>query len=301
MNSFIDLTALTAPDNIMEHAALSEYTTFHAGGACLALVSPENTDELRNVIAACMRQEIPYFILGRGSNLLVSDSGFPGIVISLRKHFSGVRTEGERIICGAGALLKHAADEALSASLSGLEFASGIPGTVGGAIRMNAGAYGREIRDCIESAELLFPDGMVRTFSGEELELSYRHSVVEELSLVVLSAVFLLKSSRQDEVRALMDDLNQRRRDKQPLELASAGSTFKRPEGYFAGKLIDDAGLRGFRIGNAGVSEKHAGFVVNYGGASAAEIYQVIQYVREEVFRKFGVLLEPEVRLLGDF
>ena len=302
MNSFIDsIKTLTASENILLDAPLSEYTTFRAGGCCDILVSPGNTEELQRILKACAERQVPCFILGRGSNLLVSDHGFRGVVISLRKHFSGISREGSRITAGAGALLSRVAEEALSAALHGFEFASGIPGTVGGAVRMNAGAYGREIRDCVEAAQLLLPDGSIRSFCRDELELSYRSSVVETLSAVVLEACFLLEPGDPLEIRACMDDLNQRRRDKQPLELASAGSTFKRPEGHYAGKLIDDAGLRGFRIGNAGVSEKHAGFVVNYGGASASEIYQVIQHVKEEVQRQFLVELEPEVRLLGDF
>ena len=309
MNSSIDairkgslkIMALTAPDNVMPDAPLSEYTTFRAGGCCDLLVSPADTEELKNILEICGELQIPTFVLGRGSNLLVSDRGFRGVVISLRRHFSGIEREGQRIMAGAGALLSKAADAALSGALKGLEFASGIPGTVGGAIRMNAGAYGREIRDCVEEAILLLPDGSIRTFSRDELAFSYRSSAVETLSAVVLKASFLLEPGDPDEIRAYMDDLNQRRREKQPLELASAGSTFKRPAGFYAGKLIDDAGLRGFRIGNAGVSEKHAGFVVNYGGATAAEIYQVILHVKEEVQRQFHVELEPEVRLLGDF
>ena len=294
-------TGLTAPENILTDAPMAAYTTFRAGGSCDFLISPENTEELQKILAACTEHQIPYFILGRGSNLLVSDKGFRGAVISLRKHFSGISRDGLRITAGAGALLSQVSEEALLAGLQGFEFASGIPGTVGGAVRMNAGAYGSEMRDCVESAELLLPDSTIRTFSHDALELSYRSSVVEALSAVVLEATFLLTPGDPAEIRARMDDLNQRRRDKQPLELASAGSTFKRPAGFYAGKLIDDAGLRGFRIGNAGVSEKHAGFVVNYGGASASEIYQVILHVKEEVQRQFHVELEPEVRLLGDF
>ena len=301
MSLSTDLEKFTSPDNILEGAPLSEYTTFRAGGPCAALVSPENTEELRAVTAFLEERGVPYFVIGRGSDLLVSDSGFSGVVISLRKHFSGVSVSGANLTAGAGALLSKAADEAASASLSGFEFASGIPGTVGGAVRMNAGAYGREIRDCIESADVLLPGGEIRTFSKDDLDLSYRHSVIEEVHGIVLQASFRLTPGDPALIRALMDDLNGRRREKQPLELASAGSTFKRPEGYFAGKLIEDAGLKGYRFGQAGVSEKHAGFVVNYGGATASEIMKVIKYVQQEVFRKFNVVLTPEVRFLGEF
>ena len=301
MNSFTDLASMTAPENILTNVPLAGYTTFQAGGPCDVLVSPENEAELSDILRYHRERGIPYFVIGRGSDLLVSDSGYRGTVISLRKHFLDAEIHSDTLVLGAGVLLSRAAELALSASLEGLEFASGIPGTVGGAVRMNAGAYGREIRDCILSADVLLPDGTLKTLSKEELKLSYRYSAVEELQCIVLRARFLLAPADPLKIRSLMDELNGKRREKQPLELASAGSTFKRPEGYFAGKLIQDAGLRGYRYGQAGVSEKHAGFVVNYGGATAEEILHVIRHVQKTVFEQFNVRLEPEVRFLGEF
>lgn len=288
--------------NVEENVPLGLMTTFRAGGFASCFVSPRNAEELREILAFVREENEPYFLLGRGSNILVSDSGFDGTVISMREYFRDVTAEEDgRLIAGAGAMMPEVSRAALDAGLTGLEFMAGIPGTVGGGIRMNAGAYGSEIRDVLEWAELLLPDGSIRRKNAEELDLSYRHSVIPSLSAVVLRAAFSLERKDPEAIRTRMEELQERRREKQPLQYGSAGSTFKRPEGYFAGKLIEDAGLKGFRIGDAAVSEKHAGFVVNLKDASASDLYRVIRAVQDRVFETSGVRLEREVILLGDF
>ncbi len=291
------------PDlEIRENVPLGTMTTFRCGGTAARFVSPGDSRELSELLQFLRRAEEPYFLLGRGSNILVSDSGFPGTVVSMREHFSEISVSDDgRITAGAGALMPDVSRTALSRGLSGFEFMAGIPGTVGGGVRMNAGAYGSEIRDILLRAKLLLPEGTVSGFSQDELELSYRSSRVPELQAVVIEAVFKGTPKDPEEIRTLTEELQKRRRDKQPLNYGSAGSTFKRPEGYFAGKLIEDAGMKGFRIGDAAVSEKHAGFVVNLGNASATDVYRVIRAVQKKVFSEFSVHLQREVILLGDF
>ena len=287
---------------IRENVPLGKMTTFRCGGNAACFVSPKDARELSELLTFLRDEGEAVFLLGRGSNILVSDSGFSGTVLSMREHFSDIAVSDDgKIRAGSGALMPDVSREALSRGLSGLEFMAGIPGTIGGGVRMNAGAYGSEIRDIILEATLLLPDGTVRYFKKDELALSYRHSRIPELSAVVIEAVFQGIPKKTEEIRARMDDLQQRRRDKQPLNYGSAGSTFKRPEGYFAGKLIQDAGMKGFRIGDAAISEKHAGFVVNLGSASSSDVYRVISAVQREVMRQFSVRLEREVILLGDF
>jgi len=301
MSSFTDLQALLGPDNISENVPLGERTTFRTGGSCRFFLEPDTPEKLAESVRILREKGEPWFLLGRGSNLLVSDSGFPGAVISLRKHMSGIRREGDRLIASGGALLSEIAKTALNAGLTGVEFASGIPGTLGGAVRMNAGAYGGEMAQVTESAKVLLPDGTLEVLSGPELELGYRHSRVADLNAIVLEATLHLGSGDPEEIRSKTDEMNRKRREKQPLEYGSAGSTFKRPEGYYAGALIEEAGLKGYRIGQAGVSEKHAGFVINYGGATSAEVMKVILHVQDTVFARSGVKLEPEVIFLGEF
>ncbi len=296
-----ELEKLLGKEKVFRKEPLSRHTTFRIGGPCKAYVVPESREELLKAVSLLRERKEPFFILGRGSNLLVSDTGFWGVVLSLREHLRTIRIEGETLIAEGGALLSETAREALGAGLAGLEFASGIPGTLGGGLVMNAGAYGSELKDVFLSAEVLLPDGTVRTIGPEEMALSYRHSVLQENHGIVLRAVLGLKRGDPGEIRAKMDDLNARRREKQPLEFASAGSTFKRPEGYYAGKLIEDAGLKGFRIGDAEVSEKHAGFVINRGNATADEVDRVIRHVIREVEKNSGVTLHPEVQYLGEF
>lgn len=299
--SIEDLKAVVGSENVSENVSFAGLTTFRAGGPLKWLLSPRSIEETSEVIRLLNAGGIPWFVLGRGSNILASDKGFDGAAISFRKNMCRVSVEGDRLLAEAGAMNSEAAKAALIASLSGFEFASGIPGTVGGGLFMNAGAYGSEYKDIVISADILLPDGTVETLSKDELDFRYRGSAVQDRKAVALSAVFGLRQGDYDSIRALMDDLNSRRREKQPLEYGSAGSTFKRPEGYYAGKLIEDAGLKGYRYRDAGVSEKHAGFVINYGAAPASDIAAVIRHVQAGVLEASGVLLETEIRFLGDF
>ena len=278
---------------------MTNHTTFRVGGPADLLVCP-NRKELPIILALAKEHQIPVTIIGNGSNLLVSDQGIRGLVIEIGKRMDDIEVEGTRLKAGAGALLSKAAQTAAGASLGGMEFAAGIPGSIGGAVVMNAGAYGGEIKDIIVSATVLDADGNVQILTKEELELSYRHSCIMDKNYYVMEAEFELCSKPEEEIRSVMAELREKRMEKQPLEYPSAGSTFKRPEGFFAGKLIQDAGLRGYRVGDAQVSEKHCGFVINRGNASAADILQLIHDVQQKVKETFGVTLETEVRILGE-
>ena len=293
------LRSIVGDDNVALDEPMSKHTSFRIGGPADLFVTPDDIDELRDVIAACKAAGVPHFVLGCGSDLLVADEGYRGVIVSCTKGLVNVAIDGETMACQAGVPLREASEMACELGLSGLEFACGIPGSVGGACFMNAGAYGGCVADVLESVRCLMPDGTQQSIPVEELALGYRASRVRDEGLVVLSATFRLHESDQDDIRAKMDDFTQRRRKKQPLELPSAGSTFKRPEGHFAGKLISDAGLKGYAHGGASVSTKHAGFVVNNGGATAADVHAVIRHVQDEVERQFGVRLEPELRFLG--
>ena len=293
------LRSIVGDDNVALDEPMSKHMSFRIGGPADLFVTPDDIDELRDVIAACRAAGVPHFVLGCGSDLLVADEGYRGVIVSCTKGLVNVAIDGETMACQAGVPLREASEMACELGLSGLEFACGIPGSVGGACFMNAGAYGGCVADVLESVRCLMPDGTQQSIPVEELALGYRASRVRDEGLVVLSATFRLHESDQDDIRARMDDFTQRRRKKQPLELPSAGSTFKRPEGHFAGKLISDAGLKGYGHGGAGVSTKHAGFVVNNGGATAADVHAVIRHVQDEVERQFGVRLEPELRFLG--
>ena len=293
------LRSIVGDDNVALDEPMSKHTSFRIGGPADLFVTPDDIDELRDVVAACRAAGVPHFVLGCGSDLLVADEGYRGVIVSCTKGLVNVAIDGETMACQAGVPLREASEMACELGLSGLEFACGIPGSVGGACFMNAGAYGGCVADVLESVRCLMPDGTQQSLPVEELALGYRASRVRDEGLVVLSATFRLHEGDQDDIRARMDDFTQRRRKKQPLELPSAGSTFKRPEGHFAGKLISDAGLKGYAHGGAGVSTKHAGFVVNNGGATAADVHAVIRHVQDEVERQFGVRLEPELRFLG--
>ena len=279
---------------------MMKHTSFRAGGAAEWFAVPEQAEELKAVLAACKKADTPWYVIGNGSNLLVSDKGFPGVIISTAK-FDRLEVDGTEITVGAGVMLSKLANTAYRAGLTGLEFAAGIPGTVGGACVMNAGAYGSEMKNVLKSVTVLTAEGSVETLPAEELELGYRTSVIPKRGYLVLEAVVSLAEGNMEEIKAVMDDLAFRRKDKQPLEFPSAGSTFKRPEGYFAGKLIEDCGLKGFSVGGAQVSEKHAGFVINKGGATASDIYNLCKEVEKKVQAEFGVALEMEVKLLGNF
>ena len=293
------LRSIVGDDNVALDEPMSKHTSFRIGGPADLFVTPDDIDELRDVIAACRAAGVPHFVLGCGSDLLVADEGYRGVIVSCTKGLVNVAIDGETMACQAGVALREASEMACELGLSGLEFACGIPGSVGGACFMNAGAYGGCVADVLESVRCLMPDGTQQSLPVEELALGYRASRVRDEGLVVLSATFRLHEGNQDDIRARMDDFTQRRRKRQPLELPSAGSTFKRPEGHFAGKLISDAGLKGYAHGGASVSTKHAGFVVNNGGATAADVHAVIRHVQDEVERQFGVRLEPELRFLG--
>ena len=284
---------------VLENEPMSRHTTFRIGGPADLFVCPEHTEQIVKILQLCKEAEVPYFVLGNGSNLLVSDAGYRGVILQLDQNYQACRREEERFTVKSGILLAKLAAAAREASCTGLEFASGIPGTVGGGVTMNAGAYGGEIKQRLVSARILTEDLEVRDIEAAGLNLGYRHSRIMEENWIVLGAVFRLMPGNGKEIEAKMTELREQRQEKQPLEYPSAGSTFKRPEGYFAGKLIMDAGLAGFSVGDAQVSEKHCGFVINRGQATAEQVAALIDTVREQVLQKFGVLLEPEVRYLG--
>lgn len=296
-----ELCNLLGTGQVLEKEPMSRHTTFRIGGPADYFVTPGNPKEIKDTITLARKADVPYYILGNGSNLLVGDKGYRGIIIQIYKNMNKIYTKDSRIYAQSGALLSKVAAEALEHGLKGFEFASGIPGSLGGAVMMNAGAYGGEMKQVIESATVLTPDGEVKVLSVEELELGYRTSIVAKNAYIVLEAVIRLEQGDAIEIRSYMEELKEKRVTKQPLEYPSAGSTFKRPEGYFAGKLIEDAGLRGFRVGNAQVSEKHCGFVVNRGGATAAEVVSLMEQVADKVEAMSGVRLEPEVKRIGEF
>lgn len=296
------LEAVKAED-LQFDVSMKGYTTFKVGGPAKYFVTPDGSRELCEVISICREEKVPYLVLGRGSNLLVSDEGFDGVVISMRRHFDQIRVDKENgiIEAQAGVMMPAAANAALQAGLGGLEFASGIPGTLGGGVLMNAGAYGGDISQVLIDAEVLEEDGQVHTVTAEEAALGYRTSAFLHTNRVILSCRMQLKEKDPAAIKAEMDDYNARRRDKQPLEYGSAGSTFKRPTGYFAGKLVEDAGLKGFTVGGAQVSEKHAGFVINRNDATASDVYTLCRAVQKKIMEINGIMLEMEVQLAGHF
>lgn len=293
------LQKLVGTEQVWAQEPMKKHTTFRVGGCARYLVEPGDVQQLSAVVNACREQKVPYYVVGNGSNLLVSDAGYNGVIIHLFKNMSEIRTEGNHMILQAGALLARAARTACREGLSGLEFASGIPGTVGGALVMNAGAYGGEMKDVVSRVTVMTSEGEPREYTKEQMAFGYRRSRLTEEAGIVLETEFTLHPGRTEEIQARMEELKEKRVLKQPLEYASAGSTFKRPEGHFAGKLIEDAGLRGFRIGDAQVSEKHCGFVINRGNASASEIAEVIRQVQDRVYAHSGVRLQTEVKFLG--
>ena len=284
---------------ILVHEPMSMHTTFGIGGPADYFLRPQSPDEVKKIIEICGENGIPWFVVGNGSNLLVSDDGYRGVIIQIFRNMSGISIEKQCIRAQAGASLKTLSKEAMEASLTGLEFAGGIPGTLGGAVAMNAGAYGGEMKDVLQEITVLSPSGRQMTLQADQLELGYRTSVVKTKGYVVLEAVMKLQPGQKEAIRAVMGDLSQQRHSKQPLEYPSAGSTFKRPEGHFAGQLIMEAGFRGFQIGGARVSDKHCGFIVNTGEATAEDVRELIQEIRKRVKEKFHVDLETEVVFLG--
>ena len=290
-----------AGTELRENEPMSEHTTFRAGGPARFFAVPKSEEELLQAAALCRRLGMPFVPLGRGSNVLVSDAGYDGLVLSLGDALAASVWQGTAFTAGAGITLAALAREACERSLTGLEFAAGIPGTLGGAVIMNAGAYGGEMKDVLTSVRILDRDGQVREIPAGEMDLRYRGSRAADEGWIVLSAAGTLAEGDRDAVRARMAELAQRRRDKQPLEYPSAGSTFKRPAGAYAGALIEGCGLAGFTVGGAQVSEKHCGFVINRGGATASEIYELCCRVQQTVEEQTGYRLEREVKLLGSF
>ena len=301
MDQWLEEIRAALPELVVyQQEPMKKHTTFRVGGPADLYVCPKK-QELPVILGLAKKKGLAVTVIGNGSNLLVGDKGYRGVILQIFKKMNQIRVEGNKIHAGAGALLSKIAATALSESLTGFEFAAGIPGTLGGAVRMNAGAYGGEMKQVLESVAVMTADGEFLTIPVEEMGLAYRTSVVEQKNYIVLEAVISLEKGNPEKIKEVMDDLKEKRVTKQPLEYASAGSTFKRPEGYFAGKLIEDAGLRGFRVGDAQVSEKHCGFVINRGNASAAEVMELIRQVEDKVEENSGVRLEAEVRRIGEF
>lgn len=301
MDLYHKLIEITNENRVLREEPMKKHTTFRVGGNADFFVMPRTWQEIKRVVKLCRNENVPYYILGNGSNLLVSDKGYRGVIIQIYKEMNAIEVIDNTMRVEAGALLSKAGNAALEAGLCGFEFAAGIPGTVGGAVVMNAGAYGGEMKDILSQVTVLTPEGKILTLQNEDLELGYRTSIIQKKNYIVLDAEFELEPGEKDVIRAKMDELKKQRITKQPLEYPSAGSTFKRPEGYFAGKLIQDAGLRGLCVGGAQVSEKHCGFVINKDNATAGDIMELMKYVSDEVMEQFGVHLEPEVKRLGEF
>ena len=288
-------------ENVRRQEPMSLHTTFRIGGPADLFVMPGSIQAVADSIRICKETQTPYAVIGNGSNLLVSDAGYRGVIIQIGRNLNQITGNGEEIRAQAGAMLSVIAKTALSESLTGFEFASGIPGTLGGAVVMNAGAYGGEMKDVLTEITVLTREGEIRTIPAEKLELGYRTSLAAKNGWIILEAVLRFQKGDAEAIRSRMEELKVQRVTKQPLDLPSAGSTFKRPEGYFAGKLIMDAGLRGFTVGGAQISEKHCGFVVNKGGATAEDVRNLICAVQKKVQEDAGVKLEPEVKFLGEF
>lgn len=295
------LEAAAGTDHIYREEPMKNHTTFRIGGNAEVFAAPDSADGIERVLQICREENIPCTVIGNGSNLLVGDRGVRGVVLQIYRNYADIRIEGTDLYVQAGALLGQTAAAAAREGLTGLEFASGIPGTIGGAAAMNAGAYGGEMKDVLVWVKAIDRDGYVRQYAAAELELGYRTSRIQKEALVVLEVKLTLQQGDPVKIRERMEELKEQRVAKQPLEYPSAGSTFKRPEGYFAGKLIMDAGLRGFSVGDAQVSEKHCGFVINRGNATAADVMALVSQVQTIVEEKFGVQLELEVRKVGEF
>ncbi|MFB4168046.1 UDP-N-acetylmuramate dehydrogenase [Virgibacillus sp. JSM 102003] len=298
-HTYEKLTAIASEKNVMVNEHLKNHTYTRLGGKADFFVTPETYEQVKEIVRLSIEDDIPFTLLGNGSNLIVKDGGIRGIVLNL-KQLTSIKTTGTTIVAQSGARIIDVSREALSKTLTGLEFACGIPGSVGGALFMNAGAYGGEIKDVLESAIVVDWNGDLYTLSADDLDLEYRSSNIPEKGYIVLEATFSMKVGNYEEIKAVMDDLTFKRESKQPLEYPSCGSVFKRPPGYFAGKLIQDSGLQGKEIGGAQVSLKHAGFIVNKNGASAEEYIGLIHFVQDTVKDKFGVNLEREVKIIGE-
>ena len=295
-----ELQNVMGGSGIFMEEPMKKHTTFRVGGPADVLVQPDET-ALAAILALCRQYHVSYSFIGNGSNLLVGDKGIRGVVIEMTDPMGNIEVDGTKITAQAGAMLSKIANTAASNGQGGMEFAAGIPGSVGGAVVMNAGAYGGEMKDIIERVYVLDENGAQLELDRDALDLGYRHSCIPEKKYIVTKVVLELVPRNEAEIRSEMKELNEKRAEKQPLQYPSAGSTFKRPEGYFAGKLIMDAGLRGYQVGGAQVSEKHCGFVINKGDATAADICQLMRDVSDKVQAQFGVVLEPEVKMIGEF
>ena len=296
----IELQELLGEEGLKLQEPMKEHTTFRVGGPADVFLMPKDAEELKGAIEVLKKHDVPMMVIGNGSNLLVRDKGIRGAVIQIYNRMAEITVDGEMMDVQGGALLSAVAAKAADESLTGLEFASGIPGSIGGAVVMNAGAYGGEMKDVLVSVDVLTKELEVKTLPAEELELGYRHSIVPEAGYIVLGAKLKLTKGEDAAIRGHMAELAEQRREKQPLQYPSAGSTFKRPTGYFAGKLVQDAGLKGKTIGGAQVSEKHSGFLINIGGATAQDILELIVFCQKEVKEQFGVTLETEVKIVGE-
>lgn len=279
---------------------MKNHTSFKIGGPVDIMILPSNEEEIKNAVKICREEKLDFMVMGNGSNMLVKDGGIRGVIIKLNENFKKIEVREDRIYAQAGALLNGISRVALENSLSGFEFATGIPGALGGAMTMNAGAYGGEMKDVVETVRALDKNGEIRDYTNEEMNFRYRGSRMGDEGLIVLSIVFKLIPAKREEIKATIDDLTQRRTSKQPLEYPSGGSTFKRPEGYFAGKLIDDSGLRGLRYGGAQVSKKHCGFVINADNATCKDVLTLIDVIKKTVKDNYDVELEREIKLLGE-
>lgn len=299
MNIVDDLIKIVGSENVLQNEPMSKHTTFRIGGNADVFVTPNTTESLEAIISYVTNNNIPYYIIGNGSNLLVKDNGFRGVIIQLYKKFANIVVNDNVITAQAGALLSTVAKTALNNSLTGMECLSGIPGTIGGAVCMNAGAYGGEMKDIVVKTKVIH-NGKIETISNNDSDFGYRKSKIMSENMIVVETVLSLKKGNKEEIQSKMSELLTQRNSKQPVELPSAGSTFKRPEGYFAAKLIDDSGLRGYSVGKAQVSPKHCGFVVNNGGATAKDVLTLMHNVSSVVEDNFGVKLEPEVRIIGE-
>ncbi len=298
---FEELCAVVGKDNVRINEPMSCHTSFRCGGNAKYFVLPTKENEIMDIISIANRENIQYIIVGNGSNLLVSDEGYDGIVITLSRNYSGIEIDGETVTVKAGTMLSQIGKACFHSELTGFEFASGIPGCLGGAIAMNAGAYGGEMKDIVVSIRVIDDELKIRELTNEEAQFGYRSSLIQKQSYVVLEAKLKLEKGDKKLIKEQMEELAKKRRDKQPLEYPSAGSTFKRPQGHFAGKLIQDAGLLGYSVGGAKVSKKHGGFVINKDNATATDVYKLTQDVKKVVYDKFGVELELEVKLIGKF
>lgn len=287
-------------NSIFIDESMKKHISFKVGGPADVLVRPKTEDEIKDIFSFLNDNNIPFLVKGNGSNILIKDGGFRGVVIEIADNFSSFEIVGNDMIIQTGALLSSIGRAAMENNLTGFEFASGIPGTLGGALAMNAGAYGGEMKNIVKSVRLMDEKGKIVEFTNEEMEFGYRHSILSDRKMIAISAVISLKSGKFDEIKEKMEDLAYQRRTKQPLEYPSAGSTFKRPDGYFAGKLIQDSNLKGASMGGAMVSEKHSGFVINYNNATATDIINLIEHIKSTVYDQQGVRLEEEVKILGE-